>query len=1255
MSEPAPAPRDPDTAFMAGGGELGQLMRSHDWAATPLGDPAHWPRSLKTVVRIMLTSRQPIWVGWGPELTYLYNDPYKAIIGGKHPQALGQPTALVWREIQAEINPLLESAMSGDGIFVESQLLIMERNGYPEETYYTFSYSPIPGDDGLPAGIICANSDETQRVIGERQLALLRELAMRAADARTVDEAVQRCAQALQTNRRDLPFALVLLRTHGEPAFTLAAAAGAPGGWLEAAQALDFRTTPWRADEVLASQRPHLVQALPTDIAWPCGDWQEAPRQAMLLPIRPSGDAGQEGVLVVGLSPYRLPEGGYADFLQLVAQQLSAAIGHAEAYELQRQKADELARLDRAKTQFFSNISHEFRTPLTLMLGPLHDALTEGGLPLPQQQRLVMVERNARRLAKLVNALLEFSRIEAGRVTSTFRPTDLGALTGELASTFRSAMEKAGLVFRVACATLPAPVYVDRDHWERIVLNLLSNALKYTLQGSVSVRVTAEEGMAVVAIEDTGIGVAEHEVPRLFERFHRIEGALARTHEGSGIGLALVQELMRLHRGDIAVDSHLGRGTRFTLRLPFGHAHLPVEQVSHERAEAPNASQVPSYVQEALRWLPGEEVGEVKDDVKATAGPGNPLVQIGQRYRATLGARILIADDNADMRQYLRSLLAPYFRVEEAVDGEQALAAVQRERPALLLSDVMMPRLDGFELLASLRADPATRTLPVVLLSARAGEEAQIEGLGAGADDYLVKPFTARELLARVSALIELDRLRRAGEQQLRLFLANARVFSWDIDFRARKLTLSDNAADVLGTMPASLEAGLALVHPGDLAQHRAAIDTAVRSRSGFTQELRVLRPDNGELRWIEARAQALCNEAGEVTGLSGISFDMTERKRMEEALRESDRRKDEFLAMLAHELRNPLAPIRNSAELMLRILPAEAPARRAVEIIKRQVLQMTRMVDDLLDVSRITHGRIELECQPVDLAAVIASAVDAAGPALQERRHRLTVDACGALTVLGDAARLEQCVVNLLSNAAKYTDPEGDIRLALQRDGGQGVIRVQDSGAGIAPDILPVVFDLFVQSARTLDRAQGGLGIGLSVVRRLVEMHGGRVSASSPGVGGGATFEVRLPLSTLVAPEGAAAASPGPPPRRILLIDDNEDAAESLALMLSADGHEVRTGFTAADALTMAVGWRPDIMLLDIGLPHMDGYEVARRLRADPSAGPMRLVALTGYGRPEDLRRSAQAGFDGHLVKPVAMEALAEAIQSAGASGIPD
>ena len=452
-----------------------------------------------------------------------------------------------------------------------------------------------------------------------------------------------------------------------------------------------------------------------------------------------------------------------------------------------------------------------------------------------------------------------------------------------------------------------------------------------------------------------------------------------------------------------------------------------------------------------------------------------------------------------------------------------------------------------------------------------------------------------------------------------------------------------------MGVAPAALETAFDLVHADDLPQFRRSIDRAEREGVAFIDEIRIQRPDTREERWLEVRAVPVWTDSGAVAGVSGLTFDITDRKHMEHALRESDRRKDEFLAMLAHELRNPLAPIRNAAELMLRTTAPGTAARHPVEIIGRQVQQMVRMVDDLLDVSRITHGRIELELKTIELAAVVASAVEAVAPVMQERRHRLEVVSGPQLTVHGDAARLQQCLVNLLSNAAKYTDAGGDVLVELAREGDEAVVAVQDSGAGIAPDVLPVVFDLFVQSARTLDRAQGGLGVGLSVVRRLVEMHGGRVAASSTGVGHGSRFEIRLPLAEVAAEVEAPPLSVSNAPRRVLLIDDNEDAAESLAMVLEIEGHDVRTGFSAADALTMAADWQPDVVLLDIGLPVMDGYEVARRLKANPALGAVRLVALTGYGRPEDLQRSAAAGFDGHLVKPVSIEALTEAIEAAG------
>ena len=1246
MSEPAenPLADNNDMGFLAGGGELGALMRAKDWSATPLGEPARWPRSLKTVVRIMLTSRQPIWIGWGPELIYLYNDAYKSIIGGKHPEALGQPTRTVWREIWGDIAPLLASAMSGDGTFVESQLLIMERNGYPEETYYTFSYSPIPGDDGQPAGIICANSDETKRVIGERQLGLLRDLAASAARARTVSAALDLCCTALGNNPRDVTFSMAFLRGRGQEALQLAAHCACDERLLSAyGEAADAAARHWQADEVLASGEARVV---PLDAAfdWPCGAWQGSScTQAMVLPMTPSADGGREGVLVIGLNPFRLPSADYRDFLVLVAQQVAGAIASADSYELERQRAEQFAELDRAKTEFFSNVSHEFRTPLTLMLAPLGDVLADRRLPESLREPLGLVERNAQRLAKLVNALLEFSRIEAGRHQSSFQPTDLAHLTGDLASNFRSAMTRAGLAFEVQCEPLPEPVYVDRDQWERIVLNLLSNALKFTFTGQVSVQLRAEGEHAVLSVADTGVGVPEHEVGRLFERFHRVEGIHGRTHEGSGIGLALVQELTRLHGGEVAVKSLPGVGTTFTVRIPFGHRHLGRESISEADATAVQARQTGVYVQEALRWLPeAREQGAKAEKAERTAGsPTEAPGQIGARYRSTWGARIVIADDNADLREYLTSLLQPYYRVETVADGEEALAAITRQRPALLLSDVMMPRLDGFGLLAAVREDSGLRTLPVILLSARAGDEARMEGLQAGADDYLIKPFTARELLARVAALIELDRLRRAGEERLRLFLANAQIFTWDVDLATGAMVLSENAAEILGLPPHDVEQAFATLHPDDFARHRALFEDTVRRRSQFTDEVRVLHGQSQQMHWLQIRGSVVCDEEGKALRMSGLSFDITARKSMEEALRVSDQRKDEFLAMLAHELRNPMAPIQHSVELLNR-LGMDERAGRAVDVIQRQSRQLTRMVDDLLDVSRITRGRIELERKPVQLAAVLNDGLEAVQPAMRERRHAVSVSADPTLTVIGDAARLQQCLVNLLANAAKYTEPGGRIALSLTQEAGQALITVADNGSGIGPELQPVVFDLFVQSERTLDRAQGGLGIGLSIVRRLVEMHAGTVSVESAGLGQGSTFRIRLPLATAplrAAEPVPAAADDAVRSARILVIDDNFDAAELLTLNLEMEGHVVQAVTDPGKAVATALDWRPQAVLLDIGMPGMDGYEVARRMRAEAQLEGLRIVALTGYGQADDTQRARAAGFDGHLVKPAAFE----------------
>lgn len=750
------------SSFLAGGGEMGSLLRSHDWNASSLGPPGDWPLSLKTALRIMLTSRQPIWIGWGRELTFFYNDAYKAIIGGKHPDALGRPTSEVWREIWAEIGPLLATALGGsEGTYVEEQLLIMERNGYPEETYYTFSYSPIPDDDGSAGGIICANFDDTTRVIGERQLSSLRDVAASTSRAQSWRQVVASVVTALAGNPYDLPFALIYM-ADDDGVLTLAGRSGISGAHPAAPVTIACDdSAPWPVDAALRSHDLVLESGLAGKFArpLPSGAWHDPVAEVALLPILPGGDTGRRGVLIVGLNPFRLFDGSYRDFLKLTAGQLAAAVADADAFEQERRRAESLAAVDRAKIAFFSNVSHEFRTPLTLMLGPIEESLAEAATLDPRElERLRVVHRNAMRLLKLVNSLLDFSRIEAGRVQARFEPVDLAAMTAELASNFRSATEKAGLALQIDCPPLSDAVFVDRSMWEKIVLNLLSNAFKFTLQGTIRVLLESLGDSVQLTVADTGIGVSAAELPRLFERFHRVEGAGGRSFEGSGIGLALAKELVELQGGSISAVSIEGRGTTFRVTLPLGSTHVPAELMRRDDDPRTTAVIPEAFVAEALRWLASDatHTGEARGRT-----PDTPPA-------AHARARIIIADDNADMRDYMLRLLGERHDCMVVADGEAALEAMREQRPDLVLTDIMMPRLDGFGLLKTIRGDAQLRDLPVIVISARAGEESSVEGLAAGADDYLVKPFSSRELTARVDGALALSRVRNEMRDALR-------------------------------------------------------------------------------------------------------------------------------------------------------------------------------------------------------------------------------------------------------------------------------------------------------------------------------------------------------------------------------------------------------------------------------------------------------------------------------------------------------
>lgn len=868
------AGRDDDGAlrFLARGGDMGARMRALDWGDTPLGPPEAWPQSLKSATSIMLNSRFPIAIYWGPQLALLYNDAWAPIPGEKHPWALGRAGREVWPEIWDTIGPLYARVIAtGEGVWQEDELLPMHRHGYLEECYYNFTFSPIAGADGVVEGIFNAVVETTERVLSERRLRTLSRMGERAGAALSVDEACAWIADVLGANTADAPFALIYVRDGA--AARLAGATGLAVGAIGAPQSLSL-TEPdvWPLREALA--RGAIVRPPPPGLSLLHPAWPEAIVETVTVPITVAGEAEPSAFLVAGANPRRRLDADYRAFFELAAGHVATAIAAARAFEEARQRAEALAAIDRAKTAFFSNVSHEFRTPLTLMLGPLEDALADAaGLDAAQHARVDAAHRNALRLLRLVNTLLDFSRIEAGRATARFAPTDLGALTAELVSSFRSATEKAGLALTIDTPPLSAPVFVDPEMWEKIVLNLVSNAFKFTLEGEIAVRLTETPQAAVLTVRDTGVGMAPEALGKLFDRFERIEGSKGRSFEGSGIGLALVRELVLQHGGEISVESREGEGSTFTVAVPLGRDHLPADQV-HTPQEAAHASaRARAFVEEAMRWLPAEPAEEDASAARAVSG------------------HVLLADDNADLRGYIARLLSEHgYGVTAVADGQAALAAIAQARPDLVLTDVMMPRLDGFGLLSAIRRDAHLRDLPVIMLSARAGEEAKVEGLDAGADDYLVKPFSARELTARVAGAIATARLRREmtqaiseSEARFRNMADHAPVMLWVTDADGACTYLNKGWYDFTGqTEHEALGAGwLDAVHPEDRDWAGETFLAANARREPFRLEYRLRRHDGAE-RWAIDAASPRFAADGAFLGYIGSVLDITERKEAE-------------------------------------------------------------------------------------------------------------------------------------------------------------------------------------------------------------------------------------------------------------------------------------------------------------------------------------------------------------------------------------
>lgn len=1094
-------------------------IRALDWSRTPLGPLEDWPQSLRTSVSLILNSQHPMWIGWGPEMTFLYNDAYIRVLSlAKHPWALGRPASEVWAEIWDVCDPLARKVFEkGEPSFVDDVRLFMSRGNYLEEGYWSFSYSPIRDESGGVGGLFCPSAEVTANVLNTRRLRTLSGLSADAFVEKSVESACSSVARTLAKNLDDIPFALLYLLDSATGEMKLRArTAVSDGAW-----ASDFpflKTDFWTADKTdRQGTGLRSGQALVISIAdvngLPEGPAQQKVREAIVLPVGLRGEDRIIGVLIAAVNPTRKLDDDYCTFYELVASHVATAIANASAYQEERKRAQALAELDKAKTTFFSNVSHEFRTPLTLMLGPIESALERENLPREERHELELLHRNAMRLLKLVNVLLDFSRIEAGRTNASYEPVDLAALTTDVSSVFRSVAERAGLRLRLNCPALPEPVYVDRDMWEKIVLNLVSNAFKSTFEGEIAVSLHKSPGFAELVVSDTGTGIPAEEIPHLFERFRRVEGAKRRTNEGSGIGLALVNELVGMHGGSIAVESTEGVGSTFTVKIPMGSSHLPSAQIVPQSSSSVPRRSANAYVQEALGWLP-DESGEAAliSDLTVDAGSA-PLLSSAREKLGT----ILLVDDNHDMREYVSRLLASRFHVETANNGRVALEMASHRPPDLVLTDVMMPEMDGFQLLSSLRSNPATSSLPVVMLSARAGEESRVEGLQAGADDYLVKPFTARELLARVESHIKMAHFRRQTaehEAQLQQEVERARnqaaeavehisdgFWAYDSEWR---ITYMNPAAEAISQRPRAEQVGRTL---WDLFPELVGTELEQQFCKAMAERCLV------EFEWVNKSRQRWFRYRLYPTPDDGVAVyvkDSTESRLAEQALRRAEQlaAAGKLAASISHEINNPLEAITNllflaksgpelseQTKMFLQVADSELQrlshiARTSLKFYRQSTLPSAVQVKDLLESVLMVH-----QARLTKLAIQV------------ERDYR------PAAALYCFPSELQQVFTNLISNALDALNREGTLSVTV-RSGHGGLaweqtgirVTIADTGSGMDARIRARLFEPFFTT-----KLETGTGLGLWVSRSIVEKHGGSIHVVS-AVGKGTAFSLFFP-----------------------------------------------------------------------------------------------------------------------------------------------
>ncbi|KRB75763.1 ATP-binding protein [Noviherbaspirillum sp. Root189] len=895
------------TDFIYGKEGMAQAVREKDWSQTSLGPIFTWPDSLRIALGICLNSQFAMVVFWGPELTFIYNDAYVPMLGEKHPWALGQPGAIVWSEVWPAVGTLFHNVMTtGAATRGDDLLLPLERNGFVEECYFTFSHSPIVAETGAVRGVFTAVLETTKKVIDERRIRMLNDMAVKVLLERDEVMVFGGIAEILSSEPYDLPFAVLYLINPEANVATLAFHAGFESKHQPPAASIaldeddpDSWSHPlW---EVVRTSKPQLIELRSAQWEkWRHGTWPRQASQAMVLALRMPGQSNVHGIFVAAANPRRPLDEAYQEFFGLVANYIAMAIARVKIIEAEQRRIASMTQLNRAKSQFFSNTSHELRTPLTLILGPLSEILDlddNHALSPVVHARLKTIQRNALRLNKLVNSILDFVSIEAGRLPINQKPTDIATHTTEIASLFRSAAESAGLRFSVHCGDAIPSVLIDQEMWEKVVLNLLSNAFKFTQDGAIDITLGCDQVHLYLEVRDTGSGISAEDMPHIFERFFRTKSTAGRSAEGTGIGLSLVQELVRLNGGSVTVDSLPGKGSAFTVQMPLrlaGSRDAGFEkkgvtlQISGDIRQA--------HSNEARRYASRED-GHEDTAASQKSIASNDLVTV------------LIVDDHEDLIRYIERLLLDQCKVISARDGASGLELARRHRPALILMDVMMRGMDGLETLRAIRADETLRAISVIMLSACADEEARIAALTAGADDYLVKPFNVRELIARIYSNIQLMRIRWDAitrENELLRQIADVRqdlerVVEWTSDGFANfdrdlRITNLNDAAAYLISQPKQALIGRRL---SEVVQGRkgSRLESALRRAIGEQVIVSIEHMHVGSGRWITIRCYPTAH------GVFAFGADVTEQKRGRDALRVAHSRLESRVEKRTQEL----------------------------------------------------------------------------------------------------------------------------------------------------------------------------------------------------------------------------------------------------------------------------------------------------------------------------------------------------------------